>query len=243
MTQVLLPLKDLVKAKSRLSGLLSPSERRALAQAMVEDVLVVLAQHGEISCITLVSDDPGAGMLAQKYGADYLPETALGCRGLNRVVAAAASRLVQDHSAPMLVLHGDLPLLSLADISAVLARQRQRGGLVIGCDRHNIGSNLLAFPQGSMQQFYFGAHSCQRHGEAARALGMHSSVMLRPGIALDLDEAADMRELMQQLDRAGRHTRALLVHSDLGSRVALALNMTTPQAQGVQTQKERGNHE
>ena len=34
MTQALVPLKDLVEAKSRLSGLLRPSERRALAQAM-----------------------------------------------------------------------------------------------------------------------------------------------------------------------------------------------------------------
>jgi len=240
-TQVLLPLKDLVKAKSRLSGLLSPSERRALAQAMVEDVLTVLAQHGEISRITLVSDDPGAGMLAQKYGADHLPENALGCRGLNRVMAAAAGRLAQDLSAPLLVLHGDLPLLSVADISAVLARQRQQGGLVIGCDRHNIGSNLLAFDQGAMQRFCFGADSCQRHRDAARVLGMHSSILLRPGIALDVDEAPDMAELMQQLDRAGQHTRALLLHSDLGARVALALNRTTPQ--GARAQKERSNHE
>ena len=36
MTRALVPLKDLVEAKSRLSGLLRPSERRALAQAMAE---------------------------------------------------------------------------------------------------------------------------------------------------------------------------------------------------------------
>ena len=42
MAQALVPLKDLVQAKSRLSGLLRPSERRALAQAMAEDVLAVL---------------------------------------------------------------------------------------------------------------------------------------------------------------------------------------------------------
>ena len=41
--QALVPLKDLVEAKSRLSGLLRPTERRSLAQAMVEDVLSVPA--------------------------------------------------------------------------------------------------------------------------------------------------------------------------------------------------------
>ena len=225
MTQALLPLKDLVEAKSRLAGLLSPSERRALAQAMVEDVLTVLAQHGEITRITLVSDDPGAGMLAQKYGADYLAERDLGCRGLNRVVAAAVGRLVQDHAAPMLVRHGDRPLLSIEDIDAVLVQQREQGGLVVACDRHNIGSNLLAFPQGTLPRFCFGADSCQRHLDAAGARGLHSSVLLRPGIALDVDEAPDMAVLMQALERAGRHTRALLLHSELGSRITLALDV------------------
>ena len=51
MAQALVPLKDLVAAKSRLSGVLSPAERRSLAQAMVEDVLAlssapVILSHG-----------------------------------------------------------------------------------------------------------------------------------------------------------------------------------------------------
>ena len=64
MAQALVPLKDLVQAKSRLAGLLRPSERRALAQAMAEDVLNVLANHVNVAGITLVSDDPGAGLPA-----------------------------------------------------------------------------------------------------------------------------------------------------------------------------------
>ena len=43
MAQALVPLKDLVLAKTRLSGVLTSVERRALAQAMVEDVLDVLS--------------------------------------------------------------------------------------------------------------------------------------------------------------------------------------------------------
>ena len=54
MAQALLPLKDLVQAKTRLGGLLRPSERRALAQAMAEDVLADWRQRfGPEGSITL----------------------------------------------------------------------------------------------------------------------------------------------------------------------------------------------
>ena len=134
MAQALLPLKDLVQAKSRLAGLLRPSERRALAQAMVEDVLAVLSGHKGIKRVTLVSDDPGAGLLATKYDIDYWDESSLCCSGLNPIVQEASTRLLAGGDEPLLVLHGDLPLLTAADISAVLHCQRQLAGLVIGCD-------------------------------------------------------------------------------------------------------------
>ncbi len=45
----LLPLKDLVQAKTRLGGVLASHERRALAQAMAEDVLAALTAAHSLS--------------------------------------------------------------------------------------------------------------------------------------------------------------------------------------------------
>ena len=70
----LIPVKDFVNAKQRLSGVLSPSERRGLSQAMVEDMLVCLGHVPGIDGILLVSDDPGAGLLAYRYGARVLKD-------------------------------------------------------------------------------------------------------------------------------------------------------------------------
>ena len=236
MVQALVPLKDLVQAKTRLAGLLRPSERRALAQAMVEDVLSVLCLHPALQRVTLLSDDPGAGMLAQKYGAVFMPETSLGCTGLNRVVSAAAGQLLQDSAQELLVLHGDLPLLGADDITAVLAQRHSQGGLVVGCDRHRRGSNLLAFDRRSVPTFCFGIDSCQRHQQAASELGIHSSVIQRSGIALDVDEALDMALLMSSLDSAGRQSAALLHKTELGSRIEIALSAMAPT--GVRVYKE-----
>ena len=131
MAQALVPLKDLVRAKTRLAGLLAPSERRALAQAMVEDVLALLAVHPGVDSINLVSDDPSAHLLAAQYGARHWPESELGCRGLNNIIGSASRRLLALRDEPVLVLHADLPLLGPEDVSAVLAARQRTGGLVI----------------------------------------------------------------------------------------------------------------
>jgi 2-phospho-L-lactate guanylyltransferase len=226
--QALVPLKDLVEAKSRLSGLLRPSERRALAQAMAEDVLAVLRDHAQVGRITLLSDDPGAGMLAQKYGAKWWPERRLGCRGLNPLIERATGQLLAARDEPLLVLHADLPMLGERDLDAALAALREGGGLVIGCDRQSRGTNLLAFDAQSVPGFSFGIDSCARHLDSARRSGIPAQVLHSPGIALDVDEASDLRILMQRLpSRPAGHTSQLLRGTALGRRVAATLAQGT----------------
>jgi 2-phospho-L-lactate guanylyltransferase len=237
--QALVPLKDLVQAKSRLGGLLRPSERRALAQAMVEDVLAVLASHAEIVRVTLVSDDPGAAMLAARYGIDCWTERSLGCSGLNTVVGRASERLLASAvDDTLVVLHGDLPLLSAEDISCVLQTRQATGGLVIGCDRQRRGTNLLAFASGQLPRFCFGVDSCARHLAAAGEAGVSAQVLQRSGIALDIDEPGDLAVLMGALDGDGAgQTCELLLGTPLGARIELAVATLVGHARHATTRK------
>ena len=224
MAQALVPLKDLVLAKSRLAGVLTSVERRALAQAMVEDVLTVLSRHRHIARITLVSDDPGASMLAQKYGADCWTESSLGCRGLNPLIQCASERLLNTGGEPLVVLHGDLPLLTGEDISHVVESQQALGGLIVGCDSKGVGTNLLAFNAASTPRFCFRTDSCAGHVAGAKNAGVAVQVLQRSGIGLDVDEAPDLQRIMDQLhvDTAS-NTAQLLYNTELGARAALAL--------------------
>jgi 2-phospho-L-lactate guanylyltransferase len=132
----------------------------------------------------------------------------------------------------VLVLHGDLPLLETGDITAVLALQRRSGGLVIGCDRAGTGTNLLAFDEGGAVPFHFGPDSCALHLAAARAAGVKARVLQRAGIALDIDGPADMLALLAAVEgRATGETASLLCGTELGSRLALALETLVPAAQ------------
>lgn len=231
--QALVPLKDLVEAKTRLAGLMSASERRSLAQAMAEDVLMVLGSHPQLHRVTLVSDDPSATMLAQTHGINHLSEAALGVSGLNQVIEAACDRLLDGDTRPMIVLHADLPLFCAEDITAVVASYQSAPGIVVGCDRHRNGSNLLAFDSDSRVRFCFGRDSYAAHRAVAEQAGVHLSEIYRPGISLDLDEAHDVAELMRHLPAAGDRTRALLVGTNLGRRLSLAVTALAAEHAGV----------
>jgi 2-phospho-L-lactate guanylyltransferase len=196
LVHALLPLKDLDQAKSRLSGLLRPGERRALALAMVEDVLEVLASHPGVTVVTLVSDDPFARLLASEWGAHWLVERTLGRSGLNRVIAAGVEHLQAAGAGRMMVLHGDLPLLTAEDISAALAGQADQGGLLIGPDLAGTGTNLLVFDPTCTPLFAFGPDSCQRHRDWAVSRGIAVSELHRTGIGADVDGVADFARLM-----------------------------------------------
>ena len=101
----ILPLKDFVSAKQRLSGVLSASERRRLFHAMVEDVLSALSHAETIDSIVIVSDDPAASLLAERYGAVVLDEPAAAentqhraNEPLNRALAAACNYIAEASS-------------------------------------------------------------------------------------------------------------------------------------------------
>lgn len=225
MAVALVPLKDLVAAKTRLAGILRPSERRALAQAMVEDVLAVLAAHPEIVRVVLLSDDPGAHLLAAEYGAEYWPESGFAGGGLNALLTAAAQRLLEQGSDALVILHGDLPLLQAEDLSAVLRQHREGGELIIGCDRAGSGTNLLVLNGGTLPDLCFGENSCALHLAAARRAGIPVRVLRRPGIGLDIDEPADLAALLPRLEECPeRRTSRVLLGGGLIDRIGPALD-------------------
>lgn len=223
MAQALLPLKDLVSAKTRLSGLLSPSERRALAQAMVEDVLSCLERHPGIEGVTVVSDDPSAPHIAASHRAHYLDEQGLGCSGLNAVLTASLEHLPAADDGVVVVLHGDLPALGARDLDEALALAAD-ADLVIGSDRSGTGTNLLVFRRRRPPTFRFGVNSCTRHQGWARASGALCKNLQTFGIGLDIDVPEDLAVLLDAAasGRVGTRTSHLL-DAGLGARLAPVL--------------------
>ncbi len=222
MTWAIVPLKDLVSAKTRLSGILNPSERRNLAQALAEDVLECLSTCAGLSGVLLVSDDPAAELLSHRYGIDWVAEEQLGHSGLNGAVAGACELLADRGVTQALVLHGDLPLLSEDDVAAVLALARQGDAdVVISPDHAGTGTNLMLMPVPLAFELHYGQGSCQAHQQAAYDSGLATECLPLDGVALDIDSPNDLLSAWRMLQHGESTSRCanLLASEDLNARM------------------------
>lgn len=191
---------------------------------MLEDVLTTLQQVPAIAGILLVSDDPGAELLAHKYRLETVTESSLGCAGLNAVISAGIDLLQGRGIEDVLVVHGDLPLLQAADVEAMLALYQQpQVEVVLAPDLAGSGTNGMLFATGRRPQLHYGIGSCAAHQSSAEALGMVCRVLHNPRLGLDIDQPGDLLHLYHQLQGgvgAGYSSRLLL-----GAEVAQRLSI------------------
>lgn len=226
MITALVPIKDFVLAKTRLAGVLQASERRALAQAMAEDVLQALADSTCVNRVVLVSDDPGAALLAASRQAQCLTQKVLGSTGLNPTLVAAAQRLGPSPGQSLLFVHGDLPALTPAAIDAMWMLHQTNRRPVLAPDRHGLGTNGILLSINAAPALAFGNNSLARH----QALYPQAQQCSHPGLQLDVDTPQDLLQLVQlPTTQLGASTAAFLAERELPRRLALMLADPSPE--------------
>ena len=199
----LVPVCAFAESKRRLSPLLAPEERHALARTMLEDALDCLGRTAAVAEILIVGDDTEAGALASDYGARALPDAP---GGLNAsLTAAVAWARAGNPEVALLILHADLPAATPEDIEALIGTTAD----VALARAPDGGTNAMALRPGVTLPFAFGPESCARHRAAAGAAGLTVAIVERPGLALDLDRPED---IAAYLARAGNSRTLGLLH-------------------------------
>lgn len=217
----ILPAKNLSRAKQRLAGLLTPDERRGLFRAMLKDVLTVLSTHPAIDGIVMVSDDPTVRFLGEEYCAEFLDESELSATGLNPVVQAAAQYLAARGINETMVIHGDLPLISHAEIGQLIGTHRNtpRPAMTLAPDRQREGTNCLICTPATAIEFSYGQSSLLKHVRQAEKIGASVQIVRLPGIAFDVDWPEDVLGLIDHPELgAGRHTFSYLKDHQIEER-------------------------
>jgi 2-phospho-L-lactate guanylyltransferase len=209
------PVKDLVNAKQRLIPALSPSERRELARAMLEDVLDAAAAALP-GAVLVVTTDPEVQAVARARGVECLTESAN--RGHTAAVAFAQREAVTRGAARFLTIPGDVPCVTAQEILALCGALEEAPGVVFVPSRSGLGTNaaLLAPPDAIL--LTFGEPSFENHLKTARAAGLTPQVLELPGIGLDVDAPDDLPVLLER----GPSTRSarLLRRFPAGARSA-----------------------
>jgi 2-phospho-L-lactate guanylyltransferase len=200
------PVKERASAKERLSPMLRPQTRQALALAMLEDVLAALTATPGIAGLLIVTVDPEAGRLAANYGARLIE---VGARdGHTGAVTAAARLLAAEQRSGMLALPGDIPLVTPAEIARLLAAHLPAPSFTIVPSHDERGSNAIACSPPDAVPLRFGENSFYPHLQEAEACGIRPNVLHLPGIALDIDNPEDLVSFMR-IDSSTR-ARAVL---------------------------------
>ncbi len=209
------PIKQFGVAKQRLAALLSETERVALAQVMLRDVLGALKASGRVSDIVVVSKEPAVQRLADEYGARYLPEHH---NGLSMAVAQGSAYIAESGGEAMLMVPGDVPLVSADEINRLVDYHGERRGITLVSDRIGIGTNGLVVSPVDLIPFSYGANSFWAHADAAHAIGAPVRSIALDGLSLDIDTPEDVRGLMTY-DRSSA-TQEYLSEIDVVSRLA-----------------------
>lgn len=197
---VIIPVKPLRLAKSRLSKILKPEEREQFAEAMLRHVLSTVQQVPQVAGTLVISRDNLALALAREYGAKTIQET--GTPELNVALKRATTVVASWRSEAVLVLPADLPLLAPEDITAII-KMGEHGprNVVIATDRNKDGTNALYMRPPGVIEYAYGPGSYRRHAVLARDAGAEVNIYESSRLLQDIDLPEDIENYYRLVRR------------------------------------------
>lgn len=197
-TWVVLPVKPLSLAKSRLSDALTAEQRQRFAEGTLRRILTVFKQVPQLNGVLVISRDTKVLGIARDYNVKTVQES--GQPALNPALMRATQLLQAWGADAVLVLPADLPLLEPEDVIGVIRTAgKHEQAVVIATDRHRDGTNALFVRPPGLLKYDYGTGSFNRHKAQADAQGVPVFEFQSSNIQLDLDVPEDVVALYQRL--------------------------------------------
>ena len=194
---VIVPMKPLAQAKTRLESRLSAPQRRTLTLDLLLHVLKTTTR-AKISSVRgpsidetwVVGGDGEVRAATESEGAGWIDD---GGQGLNGALTLGFRRAA-DSGRAGLFLPADLPLLTVEDVHGMLETSGQLRNLTLSPAGNDGGTNGILLPPQLAQTFTFkmGHGSFKLHLEQAGFLGIPVAIYYSVGLAFDLDTPADL---------------------------------------------------
>lgn len=208
------PAKDLVQAKRRLAGLLTPEERQGLAQAMLEDVLTALSGVAALAGAIVVTREAAFAATARSFGARVIAD--LRHEGPSAAITLAAKELATEGETGMLAMPADVPLATAAEIGEIAAQVQPRPAVTLVPALADMGTNAIALTPSDAIPIRFGERSFFQHLEAALERGITPRILRLPGVGLDIDRPEDLAAFMAA--RSATRSQAYLDRCNVKAR-------------------------
>jgi 2-phospho-L-lactate guanylyltransferase len=184
---LIIAVKRLGLAKTRLASAFSPDDREQVVLAMLDDTITAASAVVAVRAITVVTPDSVAARVVRELGARVVldPTPADHPDPLNNAISVAEAA-IRAETPNVGVLQGDLPALQPRELAEAiaLARTNQRSFV---SDRHGTGTSAL-FAFGVPLKPEFGVNSARRH-EVSGAVELTGRW---PGLRCDIDTPDDL---------------------------------------------------
>lgn len=195
MKAILIPVKNPENAKTRLAGLLSREERVRLAWAMFEDVSRAVCATTKADSIVLVSSFEPAIERARALRWDVLVEQFQESESAS--IDWASSVLAGRGFDTVLRLPADIPLVDPRDIDELISIELRSHAAVLVPSLEGTGTNAIARMPPDLFPSRFGPDSLALHKREAARVGAECLIVNNTRIALDIDEPADLKLLLE----------------------------------------------
>ncbi|WP_330348299.1 2-phospho-L-lactate guanylyltransferase [Streptomyces sp. NBC_00582] len=185
---LVIPLKPLALAKSRLADTAGDELRPGLALAFAEDTVAAALACAAVGDVVVVTDDRPAGRALAALGARIVPDEPR--TGLNAALTHGAAFVRRTRpETPLAALNADLPALRPPELTRVLdaAAEFPRAFLA---DAAGIGTTLLAVSADRELLPAFGPDSRVRHHASGAAELRLTDV---DSVRQDVDTGEDLR--------------------------------------------------
>jgi len=190
---ILVPIKNTASAKQRLSSILDQGRRTQLAQAMLTDVLSALHGWKDRPRVGIVTSDPYAVKLAHECRFEVVPDP--DNAGETGAIEMATWECVERGEDSTLVIPADIPLMQAWELEEILQQAPAEGAVLVPAGDGR-GTNAAFRRPANLFPLRFGNDSFKPHHAAAQATGKACIVLKLPGIAVDVDNPADLQQLV-----------------------------------------------
>jgi len=189
------PVRMLSNGKSRLSSVLSPSQREHLSKTMLSEVLSKIQSSKITKGMLVVSPDQEVIKIASDFGAHGIKEEAE--YGVNAAVEKGIEYALKNRADSIVVLPADLPRLNTEDLVSLVAAVEEDPTVVMTPSNRLDGTNALLMKPPAVMNLHYDQDSFRSHVLEAIEQNVRLKTVLRNGLMSDLDDQTDLAEYLR----------------------------------------------
>ncbi len=160
---------------------------------MLTDVLTTLHEWKNHPKVGIVTSDPYAMKLAADFEFEVLPDP--DNPGETGAIERATEICAERGEQSTLVIPADIPLIESWELEEIYKHEPAEGSVLVPASDGR-GTNAALRRPANLFPLRFGNDSFKPHHAAAQATGKSCVVLNLPGIAVDVDNPSDLRQLL-----------------------------------------------